>query len=494
MNKGKVYLVGAGPGDRGLLTLKGAECLKKADVIIYDKLVCPSLLNINGRCELIFAGKEAGNHHLSQDKINKLLVEKAMEGNIVVRLKGGDPFIFGRGGEEAQELVKHNIEFEVVPGVSSCYAAGAYAGIPITHRDYASSFHVITGHELKSNINYAVLAKESGTLVFMMSLNALSSIVQKLMENGKDKNTPVAVIEHGTTAMQRYVAGTLETISDIVAKNKMKTPALLIVGKVVKFHEELSWFGKKPLFGKNILVTSTAKMAEELGRIIEDLGGYAAEISLIKTVPINCDKVKQLNFDSYTWIWFSSANGVEIFFDFLKRELMDIRKLSHIKFAVVGERTAEKLKSYGIFADCIPEKFESKYLAQKLQNRLTPNDHVLMLRAEAASDIVCDIFSSKGINYTDIAIYKTETDYSKEAVLNIYGPNADYVVLASASAVKAFKELTYNDLSKTAKVICIGEVTAKAAKELDIHVHKTAKKSTAHGIVECILEDLKRRE
>lgn len=339
-----VYLVGAGPGDSGLITQKGLECIKKADVIIYDHLANPTLLSYaKNDCKLIYAGKIAGNHHMVQEEINKTLVEHSRFGN-VVRLKGGDPFIFGRGGEEIISLIENNIDYEIVPGISSCYSAAEYCGIPVTHRGVATSFHVITGHEKVGNetVNYSALAKLSGTLVFLMGLSSAENISNKLIENGKSENTPVAVISSGTTPHQKCVTGTLNNLSALA--KQMTSPAIILVGDVVNLKQD--WFKQK---NTKILTTATPLMNKSIKNAATDFD--ITELPLIKTVPINFDLFSKADIAHFSHIVFTSANGVKIFFEYLQKSKTDIRTLRGTKFAVVGKKTADALASYGIYAD-----------------------------------------------------------------------------------------------------------------------------------------------
>lgn len=501
--QGKVWLVGAGPGDKNLVTQRCLSIIRNADVIIYDSLATDSLLNEAGKyAEIIYAGKRASHHHLKQEETNALLIRKAREGKNVVRLKGGDPFIFGRGGEEAQELVEAGIEFEIVPGVSSCYGAPAYAGIPVTHRDHASSFHVITGHEgshKQSNVlDYATLAKEEGTLIFLMGLKNLPNIVKNLIENGKSPDTPAAVVQEGTTARQKVAVGTLATIVDEVRRTGIQTPAISIVGDVVSLREEIQWFGKKPLSGKRVLVTATEKMAEKLCETLEQEGAEAVSFSLIHTERLfHGNFVPALDrLDEYTWILFTSSNGVDIFWDLLKDSpKRDIRCLAKLKFAVIGKGTRDALEEHGIWADFVPGKYSSRQMAEEWVPTLKPEDKVLMLRAEEASKELNEALDKAGIPYTDAPIYHTAVDERKAEELNRILPQVDYVTFASASAVKAFASmLDEENKDFSAKVVCIGPVTEKAAVAAGFKVHQSAVEYTADGIRDVLLHDAKRDE
>lgn len=495
IRQGKVWLVGAGPGDKNLVTQRCLSCIRAADAVIYDSLATDSLLNeARTDAELIYAGKRASHHHLKQEETNALLIRMALEGKNVVRLKGGDPFIFGRGGEEAQELMEAGIDFEIVPGVSSCYGAPAYAGIPVTHRDYASSFHVITGHEKTHKtvniLDYATLAKEEGTLIFLMGLKNLPNIAENLIQNGKDPKTPAAVVQEGTTARQKVAVGTLETIVAEAERAGIKTPAISVVGDVVRLREEIQWYGKKPLAGKRVLVTATEKMAENLSRVLEEEGAEAISFSLIHTEPLLHEELTETigHLEDYTWIVFTSSNGVDIFFDSLLKCGKDIRCLADVRFAVIGEGTKKALAAKGIHADFEPSRYSSRDLSAEWVPTLTKEDRVLLLRAQEASKELNLALEKAEIPYTAMAIYHTAVDGRKKEELNRMLSQVDYVTFASASAVKAFASMA-DTREFAAKVVCIGPVTEKAAEAAGIPVHQSAVEYTAEGIRDVLLYD-----
>lgn len=514
VRKGKVWLLGAGPGDTSLLTEKCLHCLRTADVIVYDNLVSASLLNeARPDAELIYAGKRASNHHLKQEETNELLVKKALEGKNIARLKGGDPFIFGRGGEEAQELRKAGIEFEIVPGVSSSYAAAAYAGIPVTHRDYASSFHIITGHESNTKdglaLNYKLLAQEEGTLAFLMGLGNLPHITRELIAGGKAPDTPAAVIQEGTTARQRTAAGTLATIGEEVKKAGIHTPAIIIVGEVISLQEQLDWFGKGPLFGMRVLLTGTEGMCRKQQEVLKEEGAEAVSFSLIRTKRLRSEALTRavgelagqenpnpgtketqgLPARGYTWIVFTSSNGVDFFFDEMKENQKDIRGLSGIRFAVIGSGTKEALEARGIYADFVPSRYSSRDLAAEWIPGLTRKDRVLLLRAEEASPELTQALEQAEIPYQAIPLYTTEIDRRKEEELKRVLPQVDYITFASASAVKAFVSMAGDLSGLAAKVICIGPVTERAAIKAGLSVHQSAVVYTAEGIRDVLLRE-----
>lgn len=500
VTKGKVYLIGAGPGDMGLFTLKGLEIIKKADVIVYDNLATDSILNqIKEDAELIYAGKRAAKHYLKQDETNMVLVEKALEGKLVARLKGGDPFIFGRGGEEAAKLIEYGIEFEVIPGISSSYSVPAYCGIPVTHREMASSFHVITGHEGSHKkgetvLDYATLAKEEGTLIFLMGLGNLPNITKNLMENGKDPKTPVAVLQEGTTARQKTAVGTLETIVEEVKKQGIRTPAISVVGDVVNLQKTLDWYGKKPLSGKSVLMTGTKAMGSRLTPLLREEGAEVLEFSLVMTKKLIEEPLVQAveRISEYTWAVFTSANGVHFFFDYLKQNRTDIRSLHGLKFAVIGAGTARALEERGIMYEYLPTAYSSKDMAEQMIPHLTKDDKVLLLRAKEASKELPDALGEAGIDYTAVALYETVYDERKGEELNRIIQFADYITFASSSAVKAFMKMVKNPEDIYGKCISIGPVTTKTADKLGLPIYQTATVYTAEGILDVLLSDLEK--
>ena len=498
VNKGMVYLVGAGPGDEDLMTRKGLKLLREADVVVYDNLASSSLLNeVRDDAELIYAGKRSSNHHLKQYETNELLVKLALEGKNVVRLKGGDPYIFGRGGEEGQELREAGVDFEVVPGISSSYSVPAYCGIPVTHRDFASSFHVITGHEGNhkngvSVLNYETLAKEEGTLIFLMGLKNLPNIVTSLIENGKDPATPVGVLQEGTTARQRVATGTLADIVEVVEREGIKTPAITVVGDVVSLRQVLDWYGHKPLSGKSVLVTGTTSMVDRLSPILKEEGAEAISFSLIRTERMRLPELDLAlkEIDKYNWVVFTSANGVECFFEEMQEIRKDIRDLAHIRFAVIGDGTRKALEDHGIFCDFIPTAYSSKDMAEAMIPHIGKDESVLLLRAQEANRVLPDALEKAGISHTCISLYHTVNDERKAEELNRLIKMVDYVTFASSSAVRAFVSMVDNLDDVKGKYISIGPVTTKTAEENGLSIEKTAVVYTARGMVETMIQDV----
>lgn len=491
LQSGKVYLIGAGPGDTGLITMKGIEALKEADVVVYDHLASASLLNeTKDAAEWIDAGKFAGNHRMKQSEIEQLLIEKAMAGHVVARLKGGDPFIFGRGGEEALALTAAGIEYEVIPGVSSVYSAPAYAGIPITHRGKASSFHVITGHEdptkENSSLDYEILAREEGTLVFLMGLSKLHQISERLIANGKDAHTPAAVIASGTTARQRCVTGELGRIAAISEKADIQPPAILVVGDVVNLKGAVDWQQPGPLSGRKILVTATEIIARPLAEYIRRLGGEPVVMSLIGVKGQEMSSIKAvLTSPGKRWLVFTSRNGVRFFFEQMKKEQVDIRSLGDSRIAVMGAGTRKEMENWGCYADLVPEQSCSESLAKALCAHAEPDEAICLFRAEEASDVLTKRLREKQYHVVDIPTYRTEIMWKKRELLREMLEDVDAVTFCSASAVSAFVQMTEgHDL--VAKTICIGPVAAQAAKKAGLHIDKVAEQYDLEGLTEAL--------
>ena len=491
LQSGKVYLIGAGPGDTGLITMKGIEALKEADVVVYDHLASASLLNeTKDAAEWIDAGKFAGNHRMKQSEIEQLLIEKAMAGHVVARLKGGDPFIFGRGGEEALALTAAGIDYEVIPGVSSVYSAPAYAGIPITHRGKASSFHVITGHEDpakgESSLDYDILAREEGTLVFLMGLSRLRQISDQLIEKGKDARTPAAVIASGTTARQRCVTADLSRIAETAEEASIQPPAILVVGDVVNLKEAVDWQQPGPLSGRKILVTATEIIARPLAEYIRRLGGEPVVMSLIGVKGQEMSSIKAvLTSPGKRWLVFTSRNGVRFFFEQMKKEQVDIRSLGDSRIAVMGAGTRKELENWGCYADLVPEQSCSESLAKALCAHAEPDEAICLFRAEEASDVLTKRLWEKQYRVVDIPTYRTEIMWKKREILGEMLEDVDAVTFWSASAVSAFVQMTEGH-DVVAKTICIGPVTAQAAKKEGLHIDKVAEQYDLEGLTEAL--------
>lgn len=490
---GHVTFVGAGPGDQGLITVKGMEALKRAEVVVYDNLISMSLLNETREdAILIYAGKRSSNHHLKQGQINETLIEYAKLGYEVVRLKGGDPFIFGRGGEEAVELVEEDIPFTIIPGVSSSYSVPAYQGIPVTHRSCASSLHIITGHESKEKrgnpvLDYETLAKEEGTLVFLMGLRNLPNIVEQLMLHGKDPKTPAAVLQQGTTASQKGAFAVLENIEEECKRQEIQTPAIIVVGEVVRYHEQLKWFERGILFGKKIMATGTKQLAAHQTEAVRSLGGEPVAFSLIR---VRKHPVSMKDLDRFSWIVFTSANGVHFFFDSLREQRIDLRTLLRLKFAVIGSGTRKALESHGFYSDYVPHAFSSEDLAKGLVPMLTKDDHIGLFRATEAASALPEALVEAGIPFEDIGLYETIIDERKQEELIRQLVLVDYITFGSSSAVKAFAQMIKGYEGVLPKLVSIGPVTTKTMEKAGLPVAETAEVYTVEGICQAIVKDV----
>lgn len=471
---GKVTLVGAGCAS-GLITVKGLERLKEADVIVYDDLIDSSLLSHAKKdCELIYVGKRFGAHSESQQNINRILIEKAKGNKNVVRLKGGDSFVFARGGEELSALLSENIPFEAVPGVTSSVAVPEFFGIPVTHRDVAQSFTVVTGHTAtEKDENYAALAALDGTLVFLMGLHNLEQIVSRLIENGKDKNTPCAVLSKGFQPDGKRFDGTLENI--VQEASTAVSPAVFVVGKTAGFN--LLSPEKLPLSDVSVTVTGTHLFCEKLCRALEKVGAKAYAYPYLEIVPV-CAKLPE-DFYSYDYLVFTSANGIDIFFKMLQANNIDFRMLSSFKFACIGSASAKRLREHGFTADLVPNEYTAKELGALLGKALQKVEKALILRSADGSKELCDELEKTGISFCDCHTY--EARHSINAPIEC---KSDYIVFASGSSVKAFFE-SGSKLEKAVPV-CIGEVTAKAFEKYSSRACLLSKKHTAEDIVNII--------
>jgi uroporphyrinogen III methyltransferase/synthase len=500
--KAKVYLVGAGPGDPGLITVKGKESIQTADVIIYDYLASPALLRYAPpNAEMIYVGKKGGDHTLSQDGINALIVEKSKAGLTVCRLKGGDPFIFGRGGEEAEVLVSKGIPYEVVPGVTSAVAAAAYAGIPLTHRKLTATLAFVTGHEdphkVESSIDWESLARGIGTLVFFMGVKNLPDITQKLIANGKSPDTPVALIRWGTTPGQKTVTGNLDNISERVKEAGLKAPAIIVVGKVVDLRNTLKWFETRPLLGKRIIVTRAREQASDLVRQLSDLGAECLEYPTIKIVPAEnlkpMDEVIK-NLSAYDWIVFTSVNGVKFFFERLFEMGLDVRDLNHIRTAAIGPATAERLFEFGLKSDIIPKNYRAEAVVEAFRRENLDGKKILLPRAGEARPVLPVELRNMGADVHEVTAYLTEKvrDNADLLVGQLEEKTIDMITFTSSSTVNNFKSLLppdkFTQLIDGAKIASIGPITTDTASELGFKVDVTAESYTIPGLCEAILK------
>lgn len=485
-----VYLIGAGPGDVGLLTLKACGLLQAADVVIYDRLIDDTLLNLCAGAKKIYVGKKAGRHRLNQSEINQLLVNEARQNKIVVRLKGGDPFVFGRGGEEALTLRENGLPFEIVPGVTSAIAVPAYAGIPVTHRGIATSFAVVTGHEdpskPESTINWAKLATAVDTLIFLMGVANLPQIVDKLIMHGRSPDTPAALIRNGTKSEQ---AVTVTTLADAPYVN-VQPPAIFVVGEVVNFREKLKWFETRPLFGKKILVTRARAQSSKLSFALENLGATVIEYPTIKIVAPS-DNFAALDaaiddLHGFDWLIFTSANGVEKFFERLKLHGLDTRALGGVKVAVIGSATADALQSFGVVADVVPKKFIAESLANALKN-FVRGKRILLARAQEARDVLPDALENFGAEVVIAPAYQTVRESPAQ---NIDFDSIDLITFTSSSTVKNFVMICDESVSIDAfkKIPCaaIGPITAHMLEVFSVIPAVVADEFTIDGLVEAI--------
>ncbi len=500
--KGIVYLIGAGPGDPDLITVKGKECLKKADVIVYDYLVNESLLSLTGKdAEIIYVGKKSGQHTMSQKQINNLLIEKAKEGLIVARLKGGDPFIFGRGGEEAIELSKAGIKFEIVPGVTSAAAVPAYAGIPLTHRDYSSIVCFITGHEdptkEKSGVNWDILSKSSGTLIFLMGIGNLDKIARTLIDNGRPSHCPVAVIGNGTMPSQRTIIGTLDNISQKVKNADLTPPGIIAVGDVINLRKHLNWFESLPLFGKRILVTRPGDQASGFIRTLSESGAQCLLFPTIKIIPPTSWKDLDRAIESlsrYEWILFTSVNGVKYFFERLYAAKKDARHLNGIKIGVIGPKTTEALVAKGIRPELIPDTYKAEDIVEELEGYPLNGKKVLLPRPAIARDYIPKKLKSLGALVDEIEAYQTvKPDYSQDQLGELFkNDTIDIITFTSPSTVTNFLAIfegtsIYEEIIKV-EVACIGPITAQKATELGLKVTIMPDEYTVDALTRAIVE------
>lgn len=506
-SKGKVYLIGAGPGDPGLLTMKAADCIARATVVVYDRLLGEGIVGLAApQSELIYVGKGPDCHAATQDQINDILVRQALEGKIVARVKGGDPFLFGRGGEEAEALVEKGIEFEIVPGVTSAIAVPAYAGIPVTHRDCCSSLHIITGHSRADGAGtdpgqsaaYRSLGGVAGTLVFLMGVKNMAEIAAALIAGGKNPATPAAVIENGTTFRQRVVSGDLAEIASIAAAAGVCSPAVLVVGEVVNLRHKLHWFPKGPLAGKRIVVTRAREQASLLVQKIGELGGEAFEFPTIAVLPPAASDLAVLDRElgrigAYQWLIFTSVNGVDAFRRRMTELQIDLRALAGIKIAAVGAATAAQLWKYGFKADYTPAIYTTASLLDGLKTIAKPDDAVLIPRADIAPPDLEQGLSAAGIRCTTVTAYRTVVDPSSMAKMADFcekGP-FDYITFTSSSTVRHFTALLpqeYLPQLQASRIVCIGPVTAAAAREAGLTVAAVADTQTIDGLIGKILE------
>ncbi len=497
--KGKVYIIGAGPGDPGLITLKALRALQEADVIVYDYLVSDEIIRLRDRkllaaaategagegpeeknpVKLIYAGKQGGEHTLTQEEINYRLVDEAACGQVVARLKGGDPFIFGRGGEEAEVLARQGIPFEVIPGVTSAIAVPAYAGIPLTHRNFTSTLAFVTGHEdpakAKSDIDWLALAG-IGTLVFLMGVKNLPNIVSSLLAAGKEDSTPAALIRWGTSPRQETLTGTLGDIVSRAEERRFLPPAILVVGQVVSLRESLNWFETKPLFGKGVMITRPQAQAAELAQLLQAEGARVIHFPTIEIVPpASFDALDEAiaRLESYQWIIFTSANGVRFFFQRLKDSNRDIRDLKGIRICTIGPATARTINALGIKVDLVPDSYISEGVVASLRQTDVKGMKILLPRAELARDVIPEELGKLGAIVEPVVVYRTISANRQRGEMAglISRGEVDVITFTSPSTVTGFREIWGTaPLPAKVRIACLGPVTGAAAKKAAFNI------------------------
>ena len=497
--QGKVWLVGAGPSDAGLFTIKGKSVLEQAEVVVYDSLVGQGILAMMPKTvKKINVGKISGNHPVPQDEINQILLTEALAGKRVVRLKGGDPFVFGRGGEELELLCQYQIPFEIVPGVTSAVSVPAYHGIPVTHRDFCSSVHIITGHTknlARADIDFPSLVKFGGTLIFLMGVASMPIICKELIEAGMDPAMPAAILERGTTARQRRVVSDLTHLPADAEKANIQTPAIIVVGKVCSLAEEFHWAEDRPLGTKKIMVTRPKDRNSGLTSKLRELGAEVIEAPTIETdIILNHESLDQSlkNMNEYQWVAFTSPYGVKVFFQKLQELKIDIRNLAGLKFAAIGSATQKAIEEKGILVDLVPETYDGKSLGEALAKRVLAEEEstgerylILLPRAKIGTEDVLKPLEEAALLYEDLPIYDTVDAADDE--LNWYNESVDYVAFTSASTVRGFVKIVKDVDYTKVKAVCIGEQTAQEAKKYGMQTF-VAEKASIDSMVECFLK------
>lgn len=479
-----VYLIGAGPGDPGLLTRAGAEALAHAEVVIYDRLASPELLDLAPeQAERIYVGKASSQHTRTQQEINALLAEHARCGKRVCRLKGGDPFVFGRGGEEAAHLRACGVPFVVIPGVTSAIAVPAYAGIPVTDRSCASSFAVITGHEdptkPESSLDWAGIAHGADTLVFLMGLANLPTIASQLIAHGRPATTPAAAIQQGTTTRQRVVTGTLADIAERVALAGLRSPVITVVGEVVALRDQLAWFENRPLFGKRVLVTRAREQASELTRLLKDAGAEPVECPVIRVVPLPPADDLLARLQCADWLAFTSANGLPHLLRQVESLDGDIRALGTAKIAAIGPATAETIRRYGLRVDFMPDRFVAESVAEGFPD--PTGQRVVIARAEEAREVLPELLTARGAEVDVLPVYRTEAEEGNLPDLAAI----DIITFTSSSTVRNFRA-RYPEPVEGPCIAAIGPITAQTARDLGLRVDIEAEPYTVPGLLEAL--------
>lgn len=500
MKAGKVWLVGAGPGDPGLFTVKGREALLRAEVVVYDSLVGPGILSlIPPGAAAIFVGKRASCHTMPQEQINRILLEQAQKGLRVVRLKGGDPFLFGRGAEELVLLKEYQIPYEIVPGIPSPLAVPAYHGIPVTHRDFSSSLHVVTGHPKAGkevSLDFEALVRVGGTLVFLMGVAALGAICRGLLEAGMEADMPAALLQQGTMAGQKRILATVGTLEEEGKRQGVKTPALIMVGKVCSLAKEFAWYESLPLSGYKVLLTRPRERISALAAKLREQGAEVLELPSIRTEAV--EEIEPLRkvfgrLRKYQWIVFTSPTGVCIFFEKMREEHCDFRSLGSARIAALGEGTGKALEERGIFADLVPEVYDGEHLAKALAKQKISGTCILLPRAEYGNPELVRILEESGAHVEEVVTYRTVYEEQKwiDEKQELESGAIDCVVFTSASTVRGFAKACKGlDFSKV-KAACIGKQTAAEAEKQGMQI-RVAGKATLDSLAELVL-DMKRK-
>jgi uroporphyrinogen III methyltransferase/synthase len=494
MMPGIVYLVGAGPGDPGLMTTRSLELIVAADVIVHDRLIPSDALAVaRPGAEVLYVGKEPGSASVPQEGISDLLIDRARQGMLVVRLKGGDPFVFGRGGEEAEALAAAEIPFEVVPGVTAGIAAPAYAGIPVTHRDDASAVAFVTGHEdpekEDSTLDYEALARFPGTLVFYMGVKALSRIAESLIAAGRDPSEPAAVVERGTLPGQRTVTATLEGIAAAAEEAGIGPPSITVIGPVAARRDRIAWLERRPLHGKKVVVTRARAQASELSRQLDALGAEPIELPAIRIEPrIDSEEVRRTveALHTYALVCLTSANGVGLLFEAMAAQGRDARALSNASVAAIGAGTEAALAAHGVIADIVPERFVAEELVEALRKLELEGKPVLVARAAEAREVLPDALRKQGAEVDVVTLYETVAEEPDPEALE-RAKDADFITFTSSSTVTNFMEASSNGIPAGAKVISIGPITSEAIREAGLSVDVEADRHDIQGLVEALL-------
>lgn len=493
---GVAYLVGAGPGDPGLMTARALALIASADAILYDRLIPDgALAGAREDAELVYVGKAPGSVAMEQERIGEELVARARAGRSVVRLKGGDPFVFGRGGEEAEALAAAGLPFEVVPGVTAGVAAPAYAGIPVTHRDDASAVAFVTGHEdpakPETALDWEALARFPGTLVLYMGVKNLPEIASRLVAAGRNPGEPAAAIERGTFPVQRTVLATLETLADEVERAGLRPPSILLFGPVAARRQDIAWFERRPLHGRSVVVTRARAQASGLATTLAGLGAEVVELPAIRIEPrLNSPEVTDAiaALHTYALVCLTSPNGVRLLFDAMSKAGRDARALAGAQVAAIGPGTARALAERGIAADVVPERFVAEALVEALADLPVEGKPVLVARAAEARDVLPDALRERGAQVDVVAVYETVREQPSPAAIEA-AMGADYLTFTSSSTVRNFLEVTGGRVPESARIVSIGPVTSETAREAGMTVHVEAERHDPDGLVAALLAD-----